>query len=242
MPDRSAGSDHAEQRLTAMFTAHHRQVEAYVARRTRPLGDHAVAQVVAAEVFTLAWRRLSDPAPTNGPPAISLPWLLATAGNVLSQWTRDDARRSAREERAMTDRAMAPRSSRANTDPADALALSEQVARALDRMAPADRELLLLRVWDELSFAEAAQVLGCSPGAARVRWLRARRRFAAELTREEHDSDPAPGSTDPAEAIPRPAATNPGLPMLADEARTPTTQDAPISPCERPVSPKGEPR
>ena len=65
-----------------------------------------------------------------------------------------------------------------SVDPADALALSEQVTRALDRLPAGDRELLLLRVWDDLSFAETGQVLGCSTGAARVRWMRARRRFA----------------------------------------------------------------
>ena len=213
MTDASDRAAAADVRLTELFTAHHRQVVAYVARRTRPLGDQAVAQDVASEVFALAWRRLSDPtAPRpNAPgrsapgrsapgssapgrstpgrgPTIGLPWLLTAAGNVLNQRTRDDARRTAREERAMTDRAMAPRPS-ASTDPADALALSELVARTLDRMDSADRELLLLRIWDELSFADAAAVLGCSPGAARVRWLRARRRFADLLTREEPDPD-----------------------------------------------------
>ena len=213
MTDASDRAAAADVRLTELFTAHHRQVVAYVARRTRPLGDQAVAQDVASEVFALAWRRLSDPtAPRpNAPgrsapgrsapgssapgrstpgrgPTIGLPWLLTAAGNVLNQRTRDDARRTAREERAMTDRAMAPRPS-ASTDPADALALSELVARTLDRMDSADRELLLLRIWDELSFADAAAVLGCSPGAARVRWLRARRKFADLLTREEPDPD-----------------------------------------------------
>ena len=222
MTDASDRAAAADVRLTELFTAHHRQVVAYVARRTRPLGDQAVAQDVASEVFALAWRRLSDPtaprpnAPGRAPgpsapgpsapgpsapgpsapgrstpgrgPTIGLPWLLTAAGNVLNQRTRDDARRTAREERAMTDRAMAPRPS-ASTDPADALALSELVARTLDRMDSADRELLLLRIWDELSFADAAAVLGCSPGAARVRWLRARRKFADLLTREEPDPD-----------------------------------------------------
>jgi RNA polymerase sigma-70 factor (ECF subfamily) len=119
---------------------------------------------------------------------------------VLSQRVRDDARRVAREERVVTDRALAAGRTSSGVDPADALALSEQVSRALDRMEPDDRELLLLRVWDELPFADVAAVLGCSPGAARVRWLRARRRFAAALTREEPDahtdadpSPPAPG-------------------------------------------------
>ena len=194
MPHASQRADDPEQLLTDLFTAHHRQVVAYVARRSRPLGDQALAQDVAAEVFALAWTRMSA-TDAPGRPRIDLPWLLVTAGNALSQRTRDDARRAAREERAMTDRAMKPEPTRATTDPADALALSEQVARALDRMEPGDRELLLLRVWDELSFAEAAAVLGCSPGAARVRWLRARRRFAAALMREDGEIDHAPAGS-----------------------------------------------
>jgi RNA polymerase sigma-70 factor, ECF subfamily len=182
-----------EQRLTDMFTAHHDQVVAYVARRTRPLGDQAQAQDVTAEVFAVAWRRLSRAegvAPADVPDP-ALPWLLVTARHVLSQRVRDDARRAAREERVTTDRALAgARGGSTTSDPGHALALAEQVAAALDRLSPDDRELLLLRVWDELSFTGVAQVLGCSPGAARVRWLRARRRFAAALTREELDHPP----------------------------------------------------
>ncbi len=182
-------SSSPEQQLTELFTAHQTQVVAYVARRTRPLGDEAQAQDVSAEVFAILWRRLSgaEGAPAADVPDPALPWLLVTARNLLSQRARDDARRVAREERVVTDRAL---TGAAQTDPVEALALAEQVAAALDRLAPDDRELLLLRVWDELSFAEAAQVLGCSPGAARVRWLRARRRFAAALTREELDHPP----------------------------------------------------
>ena len=65
------------------------------------------------------------------------------------------------------------------------------IVAGLEAAPGSDRELLILRVWDGLSFAEAAQVLGCSPGAARVRWLRVRRRFAAELTREDPDPERA---------------------------------------------------
>ncbi len=188
------GSDGAERELTALFEAYHRQVVAYAVRRTRPAGDLALAQDVAADVFTIAWQHLCAPRQSGDVgPAIGLPWLLVTAGHVLSQHVRDDTRRVAREERAMSDRAMAPHT----IGPADVQALSGQVAKALDRMSPGDRELLLLRVWDELSFAQAGEVLGCSPGAARVRWLRARRRFAAALTRES-DLDPL----DPAALLP----------------------------------------
>lgn len=230
MTEATPSAETAESRLTELFTAHHGRVVAYVARRSRPLGDLALAQDVAAEVFVLAWQRLSDPPDVTGlrPHAgIDLPWLLTSAGNILSHRARSDARRSAREERAMTDRAMRPRST--STDPAEVLALSEQVARALDRMEPSDRELLLLRVWDELSFAEAARVLGCSPGAARVRWLRVRRRFADALTREDPDTprarrDPASFEDSEDDSL-RPTRTG--------RASAPTTRDADRAPLAR---------
>jgi RNA polymerase sigma-70 factor (ECF subfamily) len=46
---------------------------------------------------------------------------------------------------------------------------------ALDRLDPGDREVLLLSRIKELSFAEVADVLECSAGAARVRAHRALR-------------------------------------------------------------------
>lgn len=195
--------DHdADQRITALFNAHHDRVVAYAARRTHPPGDQAVAQDVAGEVFRIAWQRVA-----GGPGCgdeLTLPWLLVTASNVLSQRTRDEARRAAREDRAAADRALRPALS--SVDPADALALSEQVTRALDRLPAGDRELLLLRVWDDLSFAETGQVLGCSTGAARVRWMRARRRFADALTAEE-------------EGVPRPHPAATLIPDPAGDAR-----------------------
>jgi RNA polymerase sigma-70 factor (ECF subfamily) len=179
----------AEQRLTGLFAAHHGQVVAYVARRTRPPGDTTLAEDIASEVFTVVWRRLSasSDAESGALPEPALPWLLTTARNVLRQRVRDDSRRVGREERAGTDRAFGPH----QTDSAEAHALADEVARALDRLRPDDRELLLLRVWDDLSFADAAQVLGCSVGAARVRFLRARRRFAVELTDGAPDPPPS---------------------------------------------------
>jgi RNA polymerase sigma-70 factor (ECF subfamily) len=50
---------------------------------------------------------------------------------------------------------------------------------ALDRLDPADREILLLRHFDGLANGEAARVLGLSDAAAGMRYLRALRRLRA---------------------------------------------------------------
>jgi RNA polymerase sigma-70 factor (ECF subfamily) len=53
----------------------------------------------------------------------------------------------------------------------------ERMRRALDRLPDADREVLWMRHFDELTFGEAAAVLGISANAAAQRYVRALRRL-----------------------------------------------------------------
>jgi RNA polymerase sigma-70 factor (ECF subfamily) len=69
------------------------------------------------------------------------------------------------------------------------------VYEALRALRPRDREVLILSAWDELGAAEAAEVLGCSPTAYRIRLHRARRRFAQVL--DETQADAARGGAHP---------------------------------------------
>jgi len=192
------GRDHRtspQVRLTRLVEEHHRTVVAYAARR---VGPQAAADV-AAETFAIAWRRV-DELPTDG----ELPWLLATARHVLLAAARADVRRSDRETRAAHG---SPWSAASEPDHADRAAELDVVLRALDRLAEPDRELLLLVAWDGLPLTQAAGVLGCSPGAVRVRWLRARRRFADALgavdAQRPPPATPAPRQTSaPAPAQP----------------------------------------
>ena len=55
--------------------------------------------------------------------------------------------------------------------------LKLRVQEALNGMAPHDREVLILRHFEELSNAEAAQVLGIKPSAAVNRYVRALKRL-----------------------------------------------------------------
>jgi RNA polymerase sigma-70 factor (ECF subfamily) len=50
------------------------------------------------------------------------------------------------------------------------------VLAALASLKPRDREALQLVLWDELSHAEAAAVLGCTVNAFELRYRRARNR------------------------------------------------------------------
>jgi RNA polymerase sigma-70 factor (ECF subfamily) len=69
--------------------------------------------------------------------------------------------------------------------PSEAAAETEQRCRlqeALDRMNPLDREVLTLRHFEQLTNAEAAQVLGLAPSAASKRYVRALQRIKEILS------------------------------------------------------------
>jgi RNA polymerase sigma-70 factor (ECF subfamily) len=56
-----------------------------------------------------------------------------------------------------------------------------RLQEALNSMDPIDREVVVLRHFEELSNVEAAEVLGIEPPAASKRYIRALRRLKAIL-------------------------------------------------------------
>lgn len=168
-----------ESRFREIFNATYSSVVRY--GRHRGLSGQDLEDLVAA-TFEVAWRRL-DRVPAGDE---ALPWLLAVARNHL----RNHRRRLARD-RALLEQLPAPEHAH--------LRLAEQagwreIRAALDALSPADRDLVLLVAWDELTPAQAAAVLGISPGAARTRLHRARARLAQTLGR---GGEPKPAALAP---------------------------------------------
>ncbi len=64
------------------------------------------------------------------------------------------------------------------------------VLQALAGVPEADREALMLTVWDGLGHRDAAKVAGCSVGAFAVRLHRARRRLRTEMARLDEVDGP----------------------------------------------------
>jgi RNA polymerase sigma-70 factor (ECF subfamily) len=151
----------AEARFAGVFT-HLGAITAYARRRGCPDADG-----VAAEVMTIAWRRLAD-VPQDDP----LPWLYATARNLVMA----DARRRARAARGPAVHEVA------TAVPAPELNdIDPELWEALSSLSRIDQEALLLVAWEELTPGQAASALGINPAAFRVRLLRARRRMRASL-------------------------------------------------------------
>ena len=155
-----------EARLDAWFRDHAPRVLAYLLHRT----DAETAHDVLQEVFVLAFRKAdSVPEPPLG-------WLFGTARRVLANTTRGGRRRDRLALRLAEQVPPAPA-----RDRDDGGELAPAVAETLAALSPADREVLTLSAWYDLTPQDAAAALGCSPATYAVRLHRARRRFAERL-------------------------------------------------------------
>jgi RNA polymerase sigma-70 factor (ECF subfamily) len=148
-----------EERFRGIF-AHLGAVTAYAARR-----GSRDPEGVAAEVMTIAWRRLPA-VPADDP----LPWLYGTARNVVYSEARSRRRTAPAETEAIVSAPVL-------------LGLDPELDQALRGLRDSDREALLLVAWEDLTPAQAAAALGITPTAFRVRLYRARRRLQAALAK-----------------------------------------------------------
>ena len=173
--DRPVDADRAY--FESLYRECYGAVMRFAARRT----DEQSARDVTAETFLVAWRRL-DAVPRSNP----LPWLYATARNVLRHEVRDVTRRSRLHERLGSQ----PRT--VDPDPADAVVDRLHGQELLAALPPKEREAVELVDWERLDIAAAATVVGCSPATFRVRLHRARRRLSAAATSLERVAEEVP--------------------------------------------------
>ena len=170
--DAAGGTDQG--RFELLFRDHADAVLAFALRRS----DRDTAEDVTAETFAVAWRRLAvvpDPA---------LPWLFGVARKILANERRSRGRAD-----ALTLRLLRTPSA-SSDDPANVVEARVVAQAALDRLRPAELEVLELLAWEGLTAAQAADVLGCSRIAVTLRLHRARRRVDRLL------NEPLDGSTE----------------------------------------------
>lgn len=184
-----------EQRFEELWAQHAGAVLRYAARRVQP-GE---VDDVVADTFVVAWRRI------EAVPDPALPWLLGVARGVAANTTRSANRRTALHIRLAG--AEPATESAEVSDGADAG--SEVMFAALDRLSPADRELLTLIAWDGLTPAQAAEALGCSRATLAVRLHRARARLRTHLA-AAGAAPPGLATSSQPKSIDRVAARRPG--------------------------------
>lgn len=155
------------------YDRHAQRLLAFFARRT---WDAQEAADLTAETFTAAFasrRRYRD----TGAPAYT--WLLAIGRHQLARAVRrrrvdDRARRRLGIDRVELDDTSLTRIE----ELADLQAMRPTLTAALERLPSETARAVALRVTDELPYAQVAQRLGCTEGAARVRVTRGLDRLA----------------------------------------------------------------
>jgi RNA polymerase sigma factor (sigma-70 family) len=149
----------------------------------RRLESQDAAWDVVSDTFTAAWRHWG-----RRPEADQLlPWLYAIAANAV----RSRQRASGRQGRLVTR--LSAGELHQVPDLADGVVSRHAVADAFSRLSEADQEVLRLVAWEGLTDARSiGLVLGLSPGTARGRIHRARRRLRGLLAQaDEPPGEPA---------------------------------------------------
>jgi len=144
----------------------------------RMLDNPHDAEDVQQETFVQAFRRLRS---FRGEAAFGT-WLYAITARLCLR------RRRQRASRPEEVPGQLPASANPQMDPQELFAVREEAARVqrvLTALSPPDRLLIVLRYVEQLSHAQIAQVLGCSPESSRSRLLRAKQLFREHYHRME---------------------------------------------------------
>ncbi|HEY5650241.1 MAG TPA: sigma-70 family RNA polymerase sigma factor [Acidimicrobiia bacterium] len=171
-----------EAEFRSLYVQHHPDVLAYFLRR---LGREEALEA-AADVFLIAWRRADDVPPGSQ----ARLWLFGVARNVLRNRQRSERRLLRLVTKIASTSALSPPLPEAVVV---RRAQDEEIIASLSRLSPADREVIMLRLWEEAAFDEIGTLLGCSRHAAEQRYAKALKRLHSVHARAGHEE--ASGTT-----------------------------------------------
>ncbi|MFJ4851082.1 MULTISPECIES: RNA polymerase sigma factor [unclassified Streptomyces] len=154
--------------FTPLVEQHSAALHGYFARRAPVAADDLLAETW---LQAFAARRTFDASRGS-----ARGWLFGVARNVLAGHVRRTARTEALPGGQVTDPWQAV------DQRLDAAALAPVLRIALAELPEAEREVLLLVSWEQLTPAEAAAAVGIPTGTARSRLHRARARLRERLT------------------------------------------------------------
>ncbi len=157
-------------RFERLYGTYRLRVLAYCGRRAPP----SEAEDATSETFLVAWRRLDELPPDDQ----VLPYLYGVASRVIANQRRSIRRRATLTTK-LQNLGVAP--------PENALLVvlrREQdlvVDKAVRRLPPKDREIVMLDAWEHLSRQEIAQIVGLSRMAVDKRLTRAHKKLGRHL-------------------------------------------------------------
>jgi len=207
--DRYASGD------ASVFAQLHRalypRLHAYLARMR---GSAHVADDLVQETFL----RMHRARATFARGASVVPWAYTIARNVLIDYSRSAKTR--RTEALPEGDAHDPIDTRADTESsAVAAEAARTVERVLARLPVSQREAFVLLRYEALSVHDAANVLGATPAAVKLRAFRAYEALRAELAplAEKASIEKAPGAAKPTPPILRRDGGGPSRPRGSDD-------------------------
>jgi RNA polymerase sigma-70 factor, ECF subfamily len=171
-----------------IFDRHGSTLLRFLARRVEP----AEAEDLLGEVFRIAFERRSA---FECDRDSARPWLYGIAANLVAKHHRGEARRLRAMARICAHREPDEDPAERAVAAADAGARWRRVADAIGTLPEAERQVLLLLAWEELSYEEIALTLGVPVGTVRSRLSRGRARLAA-LTALPQAQDAIPAGGD----------------------------------------------
>ena len=166
--------DGTDARFMEIYESFYGYVYAFCRRR---VGAERVDDAVA-ETFLVAWRRIGE-VPAG---EAALRWLYTVAYRVVGHQWRHSARQR------QLSKKLASIAATAATPPDDFVVVSDESARVLEAasmLRRQDRELLMMAIWDELSYADIAVLLQIEQSAVKQRVYDAKKRLTKEFNRLE---------------------------------------------------------
>lgn len=151
-----------------VFDRHFEAIHRYLERRA----GRDIADDLAGQVFCLAFEQRHRFQPLHD---TARPWLYGLATNLLLKHWRHSARERQAFARLAIATTPAENDAAAADDRIDAAQQGNLLRAALNRMPPADLDVVLLIAWEDLSYDEVATALGIPEGTVRSRLHRARR-------------------------------------------------------------------
>lgn len=149
----------------------HANIHRVVGYSERHVGPDAAGDIAAA-TFLTAWRAWEEIPPEP------LPWLISVARGHVRNHQRAARRRLSLEQRL----ALLEASAYAGPDAGVTATQRSEALATLAGLSESEREAVLLVAWEGLSPEQAARVLGCRPGALRMRLSRARARIDGSIS------------------------------------------------------------
>lgn len=158
--------------FAGVFDRHADEIHAYVERRL----DVHQADDVTAETFHVAFRKRRRYDLTR---LDARPWLYGIAANLIAGYRRTEVRRLKAIARVHHEADV--HEEERSVERASAAAMRPALAGAIARLTAAERELLFLVAWAELTYEEAAEALKIPVGTVRSRLHRTKAKLRRHL-------------------------------------------------------------